>query len=418
MENQNIENYALEQVPDNMKRGWCSMFCVLVAIGVDLSSVILGAELANSMPIDKAILSVVVGSFLSAILYTLCSLVGSSTSLSTSMITKYVFGDVGAKVFSLAIGISLLGWFGVQVGFFSENASILFNSFNINIDVRFISLVGGLLMMSTVIYGYRAMEKLSVYSVPFLLALMFLTVFLGFRANGIPVIDTNTEQTMTFAQGVSLAVSIIIVGAIISPDISRWAKSRKDCALASFFGILFGNSFMIIVSIILVKCMGTSQIMNIFLILGLPIPGIIVLTLAQWTTNTSNIYSSALSIALVLKKIPQKKLTILLGLIATLLAVLGIYEGFINFLNILGIVVAPVGGVYVAEYYIVKDAFKDIKYNKEAKPLVTRSIIAWIIGIAVTTLSTYGFITFTTISPLDGFITGFIAQAIIGKLSK
>ena len=289
MENQAVENYALEQVPDDMKRGWKSIFCVLVAIGVDLSSVILGAELANSMPLDKAILSVVVGSFLSAILYTLCSLVGSSTSLSTSMITKYVFGDIGAKIFSLAIGISLLGWFGVQVGFFSENASLLFNNFNINIDVRILSLVGGLLMMSTVIYGYRAMEKLSVYSVPLLLALMFLTILLGFKANGVPTIEANMEQTMTFAQGVSLAVSIIIVGAIISPDISRWAKSRKDCTLASFFGILFGNSFMIIVSIILVKCMGTSEIMNIFLALGLAIPGMIVLTLAQWTTNTSNI---------------------------------------------------------------------------------------------------------------------------------
>lgn len=418
MENQAVENYALKQVPDDMKRGWKSIFCVLVAIGVDLSSVILGAELANSMPLDKAILSVVVGSFLSAILYTLCSLVGSSTSLSTSMITKYVFGDIGAKVFSLAIGISLLGWFGVQVGFFSENASLLFNNFNINIDVRILSLVGGLLMMSTVIYGYRAMEKLSVYSVPLLLVLMFLTIFLGFKANGVPTIEANMEQTMTFAQGVSLAVSIIIVGAIISPDISRWAKSRRDCTISSFFGILFGNSFMIIVSIILVKCMGTSEIMNIFLALGLAIPGMIVLTLAQWTTNTSNIYSSALSIALVVKKVSQKKLTIILGLIATLLAVLGIYEGFINFLNILGIVVAPVGGVYIAEYYIVKKAFKNIEDESSVNPIVTRSIVAWVIGIVITTLSTYGFITLSTISPLDGFITGFIAQAIIGKLSK
>ncbi|MGL5348023.1 MAG: cytosine permease [Peptostreptococcaceae bacterium] len=416
MGSQKVDNYALEQVPENVKRGWVSMFCVLVAIGVDLSSVILGAELANSMPIDTAILSVVVGSFFSAILYTLCSLVGSSTNLSTSMITKYVFGDIGAKVFSLAIGISLLGWFGVQVGFFSENARILFNNFNMNVDIKILSLVGGLLMMSTVIYGYKSMEKLSVYSVPLLLGLMFLTIFLGFRKNGVPVIDSDIEQTMSFAQGVSLAVSIIIVGAIISPDISRWAKSRKDCALASFFGILFGNSFMIIVSIILVKCMGTSEIMNIFLTLGLAIPGMVVLTLAQWTTNSSNIYSSSLSIALVLKNMKHKTLTIALGLIGTALAVLGIYEGFIGFLNLLSIVVAPVGGVYVAEYYIVKKAFENIEDYSETKPVVARSIIAWIVGIIVTALSTYGFITLTTIAPLDGFIVGLLSQVVIGKI--
>ncbi|MGL5693635.1 MAG: cytosine permease, partial [Peptostreptococcaceae bacterium] len=98
MSNNNQENndFALEQVPDNMKRGWVAMFSVLVAIGVDLSSVILGAELAQGLPLDQAIYSVLLGSFLMAILYTICAVVGSSTSLSTSMITKYVFGEIGA----------------------------------------------------------------------------------------------------------------------------------------------------------------------------------------------------------------------------------------------------------------------------------------------------------------------------------
>lgn len=73
MEEEKI-NYALEQIPENQKRGWVAMFSVLVAIGVDLSSVILGAELAQSMPMKQAILSVIVGSFFSAILYTTCSL--------------------------------------------------------------------------------------------------------------------------------------------------------------------------------------------------------------------------------------------------------------------------------------------------------------------------------------------------------
>ena len=38
-----------------------------------------------------------------AILYTICAVVGSSTSLSVSMITKNVFGEQGAKVFSIVI---------------------------------------------------------------------------------------------------------------------------------------------------------------------------------------------------------------------------------------------------------------------------------------------------------------------------
>ena len=422
MENKNNNNdYALEQVPDNMKRGWVAMFSVLVAIGVDLSSVILGAELAKGLPLDQAILSVVVGSFFMAILYTICAVVGSSTSLSASMITKYVFGETGAKIFSIVIGISLLGWFGVQVGFFADNASILlFDMFGVDVSVEILSLIGGLLMMSTAVIGYKAMEKLSVYSVPFLLILMMVTLFLALQGNEIPQNDV-IEGGMTFASGVSLSMSIGIVGAIISPNISRWSKSKKDCILSSFFGMLFGNSFMIIVSIVLVKVMGTSDIMKIFIMLGLAIPGIFVLTLAQWTTNTSNIYSSSLGMSLVFTKIPTSKLTIILGIVATAMAVSGIYNSFVGFLNILGMIIAPVGGVYTSEYYIVKEELTNINKNISNKTVVARSIVAWIIGIIVTYLATpapdgLGIISITTIAPLDGFIVGFIVQSILGKV--
>ena len=409
-------DYALEKIPQDQKRGWVSMFSVLVAIGVDLSSVLLGSELAASMSTKDAILAVLVGSFLMAILYTACALVGSSTSLSTSMITKYVFGEVGAKIFSLVIGISLLGWFGVQVGFFAENAQLVLSEiFNIDISVSILSLIGGLLMMSTAIIGYSAMEKLSVYSVPFLLILMMVTLFMAVSKNSLPT-DEVIQNSMTFAQGVSLAMSIGIVGAIISPDISRWSKTKKDCILSSFFGMVFGNSFMIIVSIILVKVMKTDDIMGIFMILGLAIPGILILTLAQWTTNTSNVYSSALSISLVFKKISIKKLTIILGLIATSLAVMGIYNNFFVFLDILGIIVAPVAGVYVSEFFIVKKEINEDMKLTNHKKVVIRSIIAWIVGIIVTYMSYMGIINLTTISTLDGFIIGFMSQAILSKV--
>nr|WP_245596736.1 cytosine permease [Shimazuella kribbensis] len=148
-------DYAREAVPKELQRSWYSMFLVLIAIGVDLSSVILGAELAKGMPLSQAIISVCVGSFLLASLCTICAIVGSSTNLSTSMITSYVFGKYGARVFSIVIGISLLGWFGVQVGFFATNAqTVLLEVFHINLGVKILSIIGGLLMMTTAIIGY------------------------------------------------------------------------------------------------------------------------------------------------------------------------------------------------------------------------------------------------------------------------
>lgn len=415
-----ISDFALEAVPKEFRRTWFSMFSVFIAIGVDLSSVILGAELANGMPLNQAILSVGVGSFLLAILCSICAVVGSSTHLSTSMITKYVFGEYGAKAFSIVIGISLLGWFGVQVGFFAENVhTVLKDAFQLTIDVKLLSLIGGLLMMTTAIFGYRAIEKLSVWSVPLLLGLMLILLFLTLKDYSLSV-TVPTTGAFTFGSAISLVISIFIVGATISPDITRYAKSKKDAVVATFFGIFIGNSFMIIVSILMSKAMGTGDMMKIFITLGWAIPGVLILTLAQWTTNTTNLYSSSLGFSLILTKISKEKLTVILGLIATSLAVFGIYNQFISFLNILAIVVAPIGGIYVSEYFMIKKEFKRYSNQLEAKTVVTRSIVAWLIGMLVTYLTTaqpsgFALFSITTVSSLDGFLAGFIVQTVAGK---
>lgn len=418
-----ISDFAREAVPKELRRSWFSMFSVLVAIGVDLSAVILGAELANGMPLNQAILSVCVGSLILSILCTICAIVGSSTNLSTAMITKYVFGKYGAQVFSVVLGISLLGWFGVQVGFFATNAhTVLQDAFHLSINVKVLSLIGGFLMMTTAIVGYRSIEKLSVWSVPLLLGLMLFALFLTLKNYSIPV-SIPKAGAFTFGSAISLVISIFIVGATIQPDIARWAKSRKDAVIATFFGIFIGNSFMIILSIVMSKAMGTADIMKVFITLGMAIPGVLVLTLAQWTTNTSNLYSSSLGFSLVFTKISRKWLTVILGIISTILAVLGIYDQFISFLNILAIIIAPIGGIYVAEYFFVKTEFQRYKQRLEAKAVVTRSIIAWVAGMLITYLTTaqpsgLSLFSLTSVSALDGFLGGFIVQAMLGKFLK
>lgn len=416
-----VLDYAREVVPKELRRSWFSMFSVLIAMGVDLSSVILGGELANGMPINQAIWSVCIGSFILAILCTLSAIVGSSTNLSTSMITKFVFGKYGAQVFSIVIGISLLGWFGVQVGFFANNAhTVLHDAFHLTINVKVLSVIGGLLMMTTAIFGYRSIEKLSVWSVPLLLGLMLLTLFLTLKNYSLPV-SVPSGGAFTFGGAVSLVISIFIVAATTQPDITRWAKSKKDAVIATFFGILIGNSFMIILAILMSKAMGTDDIMKIFITLGLALPGIVVLTLAQWTTNTTNLYSSSLGFSLIFTKISKEWLTIILGLIATCLAVLGIYDKFMSFLNFLAIVIAPIGGIYVAEYFVVKKEFKRLDNKFDSKKIVIRSIIAWIAGMVATFLTTekptgLELFSLTSVSSLDGFLVGFMIQIILGKL--
>lgn len=408
-------DYAREVVPMHERKKWFSISLIWIAVGIDLSAMLFGAQLGAGMAFNDALLSVVIGSLILGVLAAFCAYVGAATGLSTSMISRSAFGSSGAKIVSAFLAISLMGWFGVQAGFFAENATVAISeAIGIQLPIPLLAGIGGLLMMLTAMFGYRAIERLSSWSVPLLIILVILAVGMAITKFGTASIGAPVENTFSIGMAISLVISIFVVGAVISPDISRWARTKKDAVLASFFGFFFGNSFMLVIAMILSRVMNEDNLTTIMLTVGLGIPGILVLILAQWTTNTSNAYSSGLGLAVIFTKTSKVKLTFAAGTIGTLMAVFGIYGNFINFLSIITMFIAPIGGVYTAIYYI--GGAKMLSFESSAKykayPLIawgTGTLVSWMtlenpIGLELFKL--------TTIPSLDSFIIAFVTQGI------
>ncbi|OAK68080.1 cytosine permease [Lederbergia galactosidilytica] len=414
-------DYERQPVPINERKKWYSISLVWIAVGIDLSAMLFGAELGAGMNFQDALISVVIGSTILGVLAAFCAYVGAVTGLSTSMISKFTFGANGAKFVSLFLAISLLGWFGVQTGFFAENAFAAIKGVaGWEIPLPLLAGIGGILMMTTAVLGYRAIEKLSSWSVPLLLILVVLSVVLAIRKYGASELSAPVENVFSMGMAISLVISVFVVGAVISPDVSRWARTKKDAILASFFGFFFGNSFMIVIAMILSRIMDESDLTTIMITVGLGIPGILVLILAQWTTNTNNAYSSGLSLAVIFSKTNKVVLTIIAGVIGTLLAVLGIYDYFIDFLTIMTMFIAPIGGVYTASYYIGGQKLFKQENHQAVKML---PLLAWALGTFISWLTMEGPIglelfTLTTISSVDSFLIAFLFQAIFLILMK
>lgn len=88
---------------------------------------------------------------------------------------------------------------------------------------------------------------------------------------------------------------------------------------------------------------------------GLPILGVTCLILATWTTNSTNAYSAALDTTMALK-IPdnrRREVTIIVGVIGTLLGAFGILNHVESFLSFLSFLVCPIGGLMMADYWII-----------------------------------------------------------------
>jgi cytosine permease len=211
----------------------------------------------------------------------------------------------------------------------------------------------------------------------------------------------------------------LAIGAIIGPDIARYAKSTKDAVISSYVGFLGGFSVVLIIAAILAKATAQVDIVAIMLGVGWGTGAMLVLILAQWTTNDNNLYSSALGFSVIFKNTPKYILTITAGAIGTLMAVLGIYNNFIPFLLFLSALIPPIGGIYVGDYLINKSKYHFDNLEKVQNINYT-SMSIWVIAslMAFTTTPSpngFGLFSLTGASGFDAFLVAFGLQLLASK---
>src|SRR5690606_13240215 len=127
-----------------------------------------------------------------------------------------------------------------------------------------------------------------------------------------------------------------------------------DAVLAAILGFQVGFVIVVFIGSILAQATGQADLVQIMLALGWGVLAFLVLILAQWTTNDNNLYSAALAFSVVFRQLPRWQLTAVAGLLGTILAVTGIYGQFVPWLQVLSALVPPLGGVYVADYFLVQ----------------------------------------------------------------
>ncbi|MEC5423151.1 cytosine permease [Virgibacillus sp. C22-A2] len=420
-----VKDYELEPVPQHKRKGWVKLSLVWMGGIVALSAIVLGGALGSGLSLSQAIAASFIGSFILAILSALCCVVGAKTGLSTALVSRFALGKYGSYAVSIIIAIALFGWFGVQLDLFGASLhNILIDGLNINIHPLILVIIGGILMTTTAVFGYKAIEKLSLLAVP-LLAILLISSLSKVMSDSTMTNVANAPiigDPLTMGTAISLIIGSLAIGAIIGPDISRYARSTKDAIISSFMGYFVGFSIVLIIAIVLAKATTQVDIVEIMLTLGWGTAALLVLILAQWTTNDNNLYSSALGFSVIFQKIPKYMLTIMAGVIGTAMAVGGIYDNFIPFLNFLSALIPPIGGIYVADFIINRQKYKFDKLG-ETKDVEVIGIGVWVIAalLAFMTMPApngFGLFTLTGASGFDAFIAAFVLQLILAKLAK
>jgi cytosine permease len=228
----------------------------------------------------------------------------------------------------------------------------------------------------------------------------------------------GTGEPISLGLGISMVISSFIVGAVVAPDVSRYAKSPKDTIGASILAFAIVVPIIILIGAVMAQVAGTWDLVDIMLKLGWGLIALLVLLLAQWTSNDNNLYCSALGFAVIFRNLKKWHLTVLSGILGIILALWGIYDRFIPWLLTLGVLIPPMGGVMAVDYYIFNSQYYQVSYLNKLPNIRMISAAAWIIGSVVSFITSNKILSLTTVPALDGFLISAIIQYILISSTK
>lgn len=332
---------------------------VIIGVSITLPAFLVATELIGALGLVDGAVAIVVGAFLTACIGYLTMRVGTETRLSTYSIIRFCFGRAGSHIVNLTLAVTLLGWYGVTVALFGRALSqAVEDASGVLLQPYVLTIAGGALMVATTIYGFRAIDRLSRIAVPLLAALLLYGVWAVLEGASLAELSSAPPRPREGIASISAAISIVIgsffVGVTLVPDLARFAHGPRDAISGSFLSYGMGFPLVLLLAGLPVLVSAEADLLSSMTNLGLGIPALIVVVFATWTTNINNLYSASLGIARILPKVRDWLITLVSGVIGTLLALAGIMDHFVDFLILLGIIVPPIAGIYLAEYFLIR----------------------------------------------------------------
>lgn len=409
---QTVSNdYAIDRIPMDKRKSTFSVAMVASGFCICMSGLFTGAAMAAGLSLQQALIAAFIGNVILSFYGGAIGAAGAREGLSASRLSIFSFGSQGFKIVSLVLALTMGGWFSVQAGFFGITINAMFPDAGILTNPNFAGIWGGILMLITAYVGYRGLEILSKIAVPSIIVLALIGIYfaVGHAGGWESVMAIVPEGELTTSAGIVLVIGSFAAGASAQADITRYSKDTKAAWIATLIGFMGANTFIIIAGYLTTLATGIGDLPNAMLQLGLGLPALLVLILAQWTTNDNNLYTSSLGLANVFK-IERNKIVIIVGVVGSVLGGMGIADYFVNWLVILGIGVPPMAGVIISDYYVVRKRNYKFKDESQLPKWNVNALVAWGIGCIV------GFTVKIGIASLNSLIVTMIAYIILMKI--
>jgi NCS1 family nucleobase:cation symporter-1 len=381
---------------------WLSFTAIWFTMTAQMGIFALGASLAKAMPTAEVLLATLVGNMVILFILVLIGDIGIEHGINFAGYLRVPFGLRGSYLPLALRGLAGVAWFGIQT-YLGATAieEVSTQYFDVSaMPVWYISF--GILQIAIVAAGLKTIKKVVNFAAPALALLSGWLLYIMFSEGSIEQFLNNpVENPEPFIIGVVSSLSYWSTVAINLPDFTRNVVAKKTDSffsrnrhswIAQLIGVPIGMLFFTTVGMAGYVFSGESNpvlaisatVGGTFLLLAL---GVVVL--AQLSTNvTANLFASAYAAnAIGSPKISYRIGAIITGIMGLLTFPWVLLEFFLTYLPAIGAALAPIAGIMIADYYLIRKRRINVKaiFEPEGQYLYWHSInpasyLSWLLG--------------------------------------
>ncbi|MEY2192009.1 cytosine permease [Neobacillus sp. BF23-41] len=385
------DDYSLSRVPKSARLPMWDIMLVRVGALATLSQFMLGAALGYGMTFWQAFWAMFFGSVILQVISFLIGYAGAREGLSTSLLSRWTgFGRYGSTIIGIVIAICTIGWFGVQNSVFANG---LVQATDGKLILPVAAAITGMGVTVLVIFGFKLLSMTAKIAVPaFLLVVGFGIYQVLSDYSVMSLIGTPPPgEALSLGVGATMVAGGFMIGAVITPDFSRFARNGKDVFWMTTIGTIVGEMGVGMVAVLMAHAAKTSDVVSIMLQTSGWL-GAAVVVFSTVKINNLNLYSSSLGFTNIIDslfkvKVNRAIVTLVIGVIGTVLSIMGILDRFVDFLVLLGIMIPPIAGIMVVDYFVLKTYRKALDESREKGTLPAEpekinpiTLVAWAAG--------------------------------------
>jgi cytosine permease len=377
------EEFHSKPVPLGSRLGFKEPALVWSGFGIAYICAVIGGLIQQGLGTRDAILAILLGNFILFLYSAAIGYANGKWGLNFPLTVKAVFGESGAILPILIMAVLVTGWYAFQAWL---TADILRVALGIEsgLAIGILAAIIAILMGLPVIFGIKWMANLMKLALPLMILFAAYYLFAKVIPAGSSLFSEAGTGKITFMTGVGMAWSTFVVSGTMTGDIVRYANNGRQAVWVTAVAFLFSNApFMVLGALIsaAINDPTVTYFLQPGLGLGLLVALVGIAILSNWSTCDACLYNATMGYANAIPGLTWRNAAIVGTVIGVVAAGTGIIGNIVDWLILLGLIVPPIGGAIIADYYVLRrgrgfGVVRNVKYNWAA-------IIAVLIGILV-----------------------------------